>query len=157
MKTFQKQMQQGRSMVEMIGVIALMGLFSIGGIYGYREAYNSYRANTLKDIVLQGKVVVDTNKNGATARTLQLYAQKTSLNCSSAHPCAKMTSDGNVKTFSLSSQEPSGVCKKVLEKIQEFNNSGIDNITPNSSDSCGDSTVEMTFSFKVVARRAYSE
>ncbi len=152
MKTFQKQMQSGRSMVEMIGVIAIMGLLSVGGIYGYRQAYNSYRATALKDIVLQGKVVVDTNKRGATANTLQLYAQKTSLNCSSGS-CAKMTESGRTKTFSLFSQETSGVCEKIIERKQEFEDFNI-KVEPNS---CGESTVNMTFSFEVKVRGRGSE
>ena len=148
MKKLEKQMQSGRSMVEMIGVIAIMGLLSVGGIYGYRQAHNAYRATALRDIVLQGKLVVETAKRGATANTLQLYAQKTSLNCPSSGSCATMTESGRKKTFSLSSQEPKGVCEKILERKEELNNIGI-TVSPTS---CGKSTVTLTFSFSVKAR-----
>lgn len=39
--------QRGRSMVEMLGVLAIIGVLSIGGISGYSMAMNRYRANEL--------------------------------------------------------------------------------------------------------------
>ncbi len=37
--------ESGRSMVEMLGVLAIIGVLSIGGIAGYTLAMNRYRAN----------------------------------------------------------------------------------------------------------------
>ncbi len=37
--------ENGRSMVEMLGVLAVIGVLSIGGIQGYTYAMNKYRAN----------------------------------------------------------------------------------------------------------------
>ena len=37
--------EDGRSMVEMLGVLAVIGVLSIGGIQGYTYAMNKYRAN----------------------------------------------------------------------------------------------------------------
>ncbi len=46
--------QSGRSMVEMLGVLAVMGVLSIGGIMGYSYGMDKYRANgTLNDINLR--------------------------------------------------------------------------------------------------------
>ena len=43
--------QSGRSMVEMIGVLAITGVLSIGGIMGYSYAMDKYRANkTINDL-----------------------------------------------------------------------------------------------------------
>ena len=39
----------GRSMVEMLGVLAIMGVLSIGGIAGYRYAMDKYRVNETMD------------------------------------------------------------------------------------------------------------
>ena len=45
--------QSGRSMVEMLGVLAVMGVLTIGGISGYNYAINKYHANqVLQDIHL---------------------------------------------------------------------------------------------------------
>ncbi|MBR5130026.1 MAG: hypothetical protein IKV03_02240, partial [Alphaproteobacteria bacterium] len=47
--------QSGRSMVEMLGTLAIIGVLSIGGIAGYTYAMNKYRANeTINDINMRG-------------------------------------------------------------------------------------------------------
>lgn len=43
--------QNGRSMVEMLGVLAIIGVLSTAGIAGYSKAMASYRANKLADQV----------------------------------------------------------------------------------------------------------
>ena len=37
----------GRSMTEMLGVLAVIGVLSIGGIQGYTYAMNKYRTNNI--------------------------------------------------------------------------------------------------------------
>ena len=46
-----KAKQFGRSMVEMLGVLAIIGVLSIGGLLGYRRAVNNHQANTILDDV----------------------------------------------------------------------------------------------------------
>ncbi|MBR6412424.1 MAG: hypothetical protein IKS41_04615 [Alphaproteobacteria bacterium] len=41
--------ESGRSMVEMLGVLAIIGVLSIGGIAGYTYGMNKYRTNELLD------------------------------------------------------------------------------------------------------------
>ena len=43
--------QFGRSMIEMLGVLAIIGVLSIGGLLGYRRAVNNHQANTILDDV----------------------------------------------------------------------------------------------------------
>ena len=43
----QKNAETGRSMVEILGVLAVIGVLSIGGIYGYAYAMKKYTANLL--------------------------------------------------------------------------------------------------------------
>ncbi|MBQ9089545.1 MAG: hypothetical protein IJY58_00640, partial [Alphaproteobacteria bacterium] len=43
----QKTAETGRSMVEILGVLAIIGVLSIGGIYGYSFAMDKYRANDI--------------------------------------------------------------------------------------------------------------
>ena len=40
-----KKNESGRSMVEMLGVLAIIGVLSVGGIAGYRMAMNKHHAN----------------------------------------------------------------------------------------------------------------
>lgn len=44
-----KNNQYGRSMVEMLGVLAIVGVLSVGGIAGYIKASHQLRTNQLKD------------------------------------------------------------------------------------------------------------
>ena len=39
--------QSGRSMVEMLGVLAIIGVLSVGGITGYKMAMDRHRANEI--------------------------------------------------------------------------------------------------------------
>ncbi|MBE6449766.1 MAG: hypothetical protein E7013_03645, partial [Alphaproteobacteria bacterium] len=57
-KALKQHIQFGRSMVEMLGVLALIGLLLLGGIVGYKTAMNYYRANqTIHDVMLRGSNV----------------------------------------------------------------------------------------------------
>ena len=48
-----KSVQSGRSMIEMLGVLAIIGVLSVGGIAGYSKAMTKYRINkTIEQITL---------------------------------------------------------------------------------------------------------
>ncbi len=70
--------ESGRSMVEMIGVLALIGLLSIGGIMGFRYTLNSHRAGQIQDIVSQSKVLTVTRK-AAGKNNLENFLKKTQV------------------------------------------------------------------------------
>lgn len=53
-----KQENQGRSMVEMLGVLAIIGILSIGAVAGYTLAMNRYKANRILDIASKLSVAV---------------------------------------------------------------------------------------------------
>ena len=53
-----KQNQEGRSMVEILGVLAIIGILSIGGIAGYTMAMNRYKANQILDLASKLSVAV---------------------------------------------------------------------------------------------------
>lgn len=61
-----KSFETGRSMVEMLGVLAIIGVLSIGGIMGYSYGMDKYRANeTINDIMLKMVDIVSTvNQSG---------------------------------------------------------------------------------------------
>lgn len=43
--------EQGRSMIEMLGVLAIVGVLSVGGIAGYSKAMNKFKTNKAIDQV----------------------------------------------------------------------------------------------------------
>ncbi len=57
-----KELQNGRSMIEMLGVLAIIGVLSIGGLAGYTMAMNRYRANNIAEYVSRCAVVAQTQK-----------------------------------------------------------------------------------------------
>lgn len=62
-----KRLQNGRSMIEMLGVLAIIGVLSIGGLAGYTMAMNRYRANAVLDYVARCAVIAQTRGTGIEA------------------------------------------------------------------------------------------
>jgi len=53
MKKYNLENESGRSMIEMLGVLAIIGVLSVGGIAGYSKAMMKYRINkTIEQITL---------------------------------------------------------------------------------------------------------
>ena len=84
MKQFQqKQSQSGRSMVEMLGVLAIIGVLSVGGITGYRYAMNQYEKNEffnqMNILLLERRIMTDHDgyfcEMGEENNSLQTYQQ----------------------------------------------------------------------------------
>ena len=66
-----KEIESGRSMVEMLGVLAIIGVLSVAGIAGYTTAMNKHRANQILNGASIRAIVVSTQiQRGATAPTL---------------------------------------------------------------------------------------
>lgn len=59
--------EYGRSMIEMLGVLAIIGVLSIGGLAGYTMAMNRHRANTVLDYATKCGVIAQTQGDGSTA------------------------------------------------------------------------------------------
>lgn len=59
--------ESGRSMIEMLGVLAIIGVLSVGGIAGYSKAMNKFKTNKIAD-----------NVSMLVANIKTLYAQQNS-------------------------------------------------------------------------------
>ena len=57
--------ESGRSMVEMLGVLAIIGVLSIGGIAGYTLAMNRYRANEILNAAALVSIAATSANGGA--------------------------------------------------------------------------------------------
>ncbi len=70
-KSGYRQGESGRSMVEMLGVLAIIGVLSVGGIAGYTTAMNKHRANKILNGASVRAIVVSTQiQRGSAAPTL---------------------------------------------------------------------------------------
>ena len=59
-----KNNQIGRSMVEMLGVLAIIGILSVAGIYGYSVAMRKHRANEILQTVSILAIMAQTANSG---------------------------------------------------------------------------------------------
>ena len=67
--TMIKTNESGRSMMEMLGVLAIIGVLSVGGIAGYSKAMNKFKTNKVAD-----------NVSMLVANIKTMYAQQSSFN-----------------------------------------------------------------------------
>ena len=69
-----KKAQSGRSMIEMLGVLAIVGVLSAGGVAGYSMAMQTYKTNQLIEkiqiIATQARAVYKGYYNGITKNNL---------------------------------------------------------------------------------------
>ena len=63
--------EKGRSMVEMLGVLAIIGVLSVGGIYGYSVAMRSNRVNEIAHAVSMLNTMGQALNNGQGNGTLE--------------------------------------------------------------------------------------
>ena len=69
-----KTNESGRSMVEMLGVLAIIGVLSVAGIAGYTTAMNKHRANQILNGASVRAIVVSTQiQRGSAAPTLSEF------------------------------------------------------------------------------------
>ena len=68
-----RKSENGRSMVEMLGVLAIIGVLSVGGVYGYSMAMRNYRANEVAQ-TLSMLAVLARAANGGEGANLTLTA-----------------------------------------------------------------------------------
>jgi len=70
--------EKGRSMVEMLGVLAVIGVLSVGGIMGYSYSMDKYKANqTVRDITLRVLDLITQVSNGKEPNLDEWETEKT--------------------------------------------------------------------------------
>ena len=101
----------GRSMLEMLGVLAIIGVLSVGAILGFRQAMNRHKANLiLNDVSLAFEELATHETTGAVSRY-----QVTAFTPESRHTLyAKRDANGN------DSVEVAGVVQGVCEILIQY-------------------------------------
>ena len=87
--------ERGRSMIEMLGVLAVIGVLSVGGIYGYKIAMNMHGANQATQLV--GMIYVD------------IAAAATTGSQASMNPISSTNAYASVSTAGNASYPNSGI------------------------------------------------
>ena len=141
----QKTNESGRSMVEMLGVLAIIGVLSVGGVAGFNLAMNKHCANNTVVYVNQLAVQGTSQMLMGVKPSLGQYPDKTS----SGYPSALTTEETNPNAFYVKiSQVPSAVCKQILglqKGWQTVNDIGFYNGTTTCDDK---ENVDMWFEIK---------
>ncbi len=76
-----KNYESGRSMVEMLGTLAIIGVLSVGAIAGYSYGMDKYRANeTINDVMLLGvDVITQASRTGGIPNLSAEWGTKTTV------------------------------------------------------------------------------
>ena len=121
-----KTNESGRSMVEMLGVLAIIGMLSVAGIAGYTTAMNKHRANQILHGASVRAIVVSTQiQRGSAAPTLSEFTDNEvgGARFGTAAKNAAGTGDWNKDTdkrFSLTLENvPAEVCTQMKAMIGE--------------------------------------
>ena len=137
--------ESGRSMVEMLGTLAIIGVLSIGGIAGYSYGMDKYRANeTINDINMRG---IDLVRQVAMEQTLSLSEWSTVSKVGYTISEANLSADGEAY-FSVSGMSQR-VCEMVYEGIQNNQTTvvEINESTNGNATDCQSENNTMTFFF----------
>lgn len=149
-KLYKKQLELGRSMTEMLGVLAIIAVLTIGGIMGYSYAIDKYRANETINELTQYALIVD-------GQVLQKRAvfdlSELGKNTRQGYPIAAyLLEDPSYFELQLE-QVPVGVCKRILDshwnvplliRANNYDYNGNLNICEQDDD---DTPAEMVFQF----------
>ncbi len=104
--------ESGRSMVEMLGVLAIMGVLAIGGIIGYRYAVDKYNANEIINEVKKRAIVASSQYTAGQSVSLSEFPIKINQN----YPTSLITAYENRPSyFGIKVDNiKEGVCNQIL-------------------------------------------
>ena len=141
-----KDSESGRSMVEMLGVLAIMGVLAIGGITGYRYAMDKYNANEILNEVR--KRAVTASQQRILGRTIDLSEWSNTIQ---GHPVTTADNyNGDTSFFALTvSGIEQGVCDQVIkEKIPFAVEEKVGEVVVGEDTTCAEGNNDITFAFK---------
>lgn len=134
-KNFENEL--GRSMVEMLGTLAIVGVLSIGGIAGYSYGMDKYRANeTINDVNLRGIDLVAQVSMGRTTLSLSEWPTVSKAGYDISEPVLSIEGDAY---FTISGV-PKRVCEMVYEGVMQNQTTDVEinGYVVDDSSTCGD-------------------
>ncbi|MBQ6855466.1 MAG: hypothetical protein IJO11_08560, partial [Alphaproteobacteria bacterium] len=120
--------ETGRSMVEMLGVLAIIGVLSVAGVGTYQYALTAYQAGKVQDVLGKAKTLAQTDSRASHALEVNRFL-KSALPEYTPDDKKSMVKlvDGNyqVTTFKVVYK----VCEKLLQRESILNDMGISVLT----------------------------
>ena len=146
------KMQSGRSMVEMLGTLAIIGVLSIGGIAGYKYGIDKYHANeTINELTTRAMGLMQQVSRGEIVELNMEMGDKTKL----GYGVDAWIDEADPRYFYIALINiPSSICRQILKQkwtlptniygIEEANsNLGLD-----EKDACGEEDITNQIDFE---------
>ena len=135
-----KQFESGRGMVEMLGVLAIVGVLSIGGIAGYSYGIDKYHANAIvNDVNLRA---VDLLSQLSQGHTPNLDSWETTS--VGQYPISLNSDNAPTNYYIKVEQVPFEVCNMIADMMPENVNIFVDNDTQE----CGEGDNILDFEYE---------
>ena len=111
---YKKIMQSGRSMVEILGVLAVAGVLSIGAVSGYKYGMNKYRANeTINELQVRAIGLMQQISRGEIVELNMEMGDKTKL----GYTVDAWINEKDPKYFYIALENvPPAICKQILKE-----------------------------------------
>ena len=140
--------ESGRSMVEMLGVLAIMGVLSIGAVAGYRWAMDKRNANEILNEVRKRAITSSQARISGHEIDLTEYGDNGRIN-GKYGVVADNAYNGDDRFFTLTvSDIPQGVCDKVIDINWQMPAAILlDGVAVDDNTVCGEGNNEMLFAF----------
>ena len=128
--------QSGRSMVEMLGVLAIIGVLSVGGIMGYSYGINKWRANeTIKDINLRAIDLLTQLSQGKTPNLSTEWGDTGTV----GYPITLNSDYAPFEYFIKVENVPFEVCEMIAQTMPQEVDIWINNATDDAENTCNKS------------------
>ena len=132
-------LENGRSMVEMLGVLAVIGVLSIGGIAGYSYSMNKYRANeTINDVNLRAMDVISQLTRGNTPNLASWLTTSTA-----GYPISLVSDENTLNYYIRVEKIPYEVCDIISEAMPE----SVEILVDNENEKCAPGENVMDFAY----------
>ena len=131
-----------RSMVEILGVLAIIGILSIGGMAGYQYAYSSYQAGQIQDVIGKAKLLATQNNRSSHVKEVRRFVENMLSKYKPPDTTPMVTHrDGKyiVDLFKVTDS----VCEKLQNRRDIFNSMRIGM----TSEACTTAEMNMQFTF----------
>ena len=143
----------GRSMLEMLAVLVIIGLLSLGSVGLYDYASKFYEANHIQDSLGKAKNLADVNQSPTHIREVERLLRQT---VGQYNPQIQQTeirnpdTDGQKMTYTVTLQEvDERVCQLTMNKKDVLSSVNITIMAPASADECDDG-MDMAFAFDTI-------
>jgi Tfp pilus assembly protein PilE len=117
-----RRSEKGRSMVEMLGVLAIIGVLSVGGIYGYTVAMKKYKTNEVAAAVNMLGVLARATNAGAglqtSGGTTSLTGVEAGIYTSDVQGCALTATKQEGDTVTIKIADASGKKCSVISDVK---------------------------------------